>query len=122
MIGKTISHYKILGELGRGGMGVVYKAHDTKLDRIVALKFLPSDLTVNDTDKERFLQEAKAAAALNHPKSFYLLGKIYEQKCDRTLALKNYIKFLEMWKNADEDLPELIDAKKRLKNLNEKVM
>jgi len=56
--------------------------------------------------------------ALYYPKSFYLLGKIYEQKGNRNLALKNYTKFLEMWENADEDLPEIIDAKKRLKNLN----
>jgi serine/threonine protein kinase/Tfp pilus assembly protein PilF len=67
MIGTTISHYKILSKLGEGGMGIVYKAEDTKLDRIVALKFLPSNLTATDTDKARFIQEAKAAAAINHP-------------------------------------------------------
>ena len=67
MIGKTISHYTISDKLGEGGMGIVYKAHDTKLDRIVALKFLPPHLTKSEQDKARFLQEAKAASAIEHP-------------------------------------------------------
>src|SRR3989338_2185420 len=67
MVGTTISHYKILEKLGEGGMGVVYKAQATKLDRLVALKLLPGHLSGSEQDKARFIQEAKAAASLNHP-------------------------------------------------------
>ncbi len=67
MIGETILHYKILEKLGEGGMGEVFKAQDTKLDRFVALKFLPTQLIASEDDKARFIQEAKAASAMNHP-------------------------------------------------------
>src|SRR6266436_6008863 len=65
--GASLSHYRIVSQLGTGGMGEVYLAQDTKLDRKIALKILPADLAANQDRMRRFTQEAKAAAALNHP-------------------------------------------------------
>src|SRR5256885_9881725 len=65
-VGQSIAHYTIRGKLGEGGMGVVYKAHDGHLDRIVALKVLPHDKVADPTRRRRFIQEAKASSSLNH--------------------------------------------------------
>lgn len=67
MIGRTVAHYRITSKLGAGGMGEVFLAEDTRLDRKAAIKFLPAELTADPERRQRFLVEAKAALALNHP-------------------------------------------------------
>ena len=81
MIGRTISHYKVLEKLGEGGMGVVYKAEDIKLKRIVALKFLPRDLMIDSESKRRFYKEAQAAASIDHPHicTIYEVEEVYSK-------------------------------------------
>jgi len=94
MIGQTVSHYEILEKIGEGGMGVVYRARDTKLKRDVALKFLPVHSTQNPEIKRRFIQEAQAAAALDHP-NICVVHEIHEDE-DHTFIVMAYIKGLSL--------------------------
>ena len=94
MIGKTISHYKILEKLGEGGMGIVFQAEDSKLERTVAIKFLPRHISTNSEERLRFKIEAKAAAALNHPN----IATIYaiEETDNEMFIVMEYIDGVEL--------------------------
>ena len=104
LIGKTISHYRIVEQVGQGGMGVVYKAEDTRLLREVAIKILPSYSKIEDQKQLRFLQEARAASAQNHPN----ICTIYD------IGAENDIHFIVMEYVEGKSLRKILDERKRL--------
>src|SRR5579859_7437762 len=104
MVGKQLAHFEIIGKLGEGGMGVVYEAVDHHLDRHVALKILPPDKVANPTRKRRFVGEAKAASALNHPN----IVTIYD------INAANGVDYIAMELVSGRTLEELL-LKRRLK-------
>ncbi len=108
MIGQAISHYKILDKLGEGGMGVVYKAHDETLNRVVALKFLPHYLTSDAAEKDRFYHEARAASALNHP-NITTIFEIKEFENQLYLAME-YVEGKTLKKLVEDETPSMKDV------------
>jgi Tol biopolymer transport system component len=111
MIGKTVSHYKILSKIGGGGMGVVYKAQDLKLSRTVALKFLPPDLTRDEKAKRRFIQEAQAASAMEHS-NICTIFEVDETVDGRMFICMAYYEGRSLKERIDEgelDLGEAVD-------------
>jgi serine/threonine-protein kinase len=89
VLGQTLSHYRIESKLGEGGMGVVYKAHDLRLNRPVAIKVLPPEATANPERKRRLVQEAQTASALNHPNIITIYG--IEEDGDRSCIVMEYV-------------------------------
>lgn len=94
LVGKIILHYKIIEQIGQGGMGVVYKAEDSKLKREVVLKFLSQSLIGGEEENERFKREAKAAAALNHPNIAHVYA--IEEHSGKMFIVMEYIEEREL--------------------------
>lgn len=105
MIGKTISHYRILEKLGEGGMGVVYKAQDIQLQRMAALKFLPPHVASNPEEKARFIHEAQAASALNHPNISTIYG--IEDSPEGLFIAMEYIEGKTLERMAEKEPPSI---------------
>ncbi len=104
MLKKTISYYKIIEKIGQGGMGIVYKAIDIRLNRIVALKILPSPLSLNEKKRQRFIHEAQAESAINHPN----ICQVYD------IGHENDVDYIVMEYVEGETLRQLIDTKGKL--------
>ncbi|MEN8251633.1 MAG: serine/threonine-protein kinase, partial [Bacteroidota bacterium] len=109
MIGSIISHYKILEKLGSGGMGVVYKAQDLKLDRFVALKFLPPSFSNDEEAKQRFIHEAKSASSLEHP-NICNIHEIGETEGDQLFIVMAYYEGETLKKKIDKGSLKVEDA------------
>jgi len=105
MIGKTISHYKILEKLGEGGMGVVYKAQDIQLQRLVALKFLPPHISDHPEEKARFIHEAQSASALNHPNVTTVYG--IEESPEGLFIAMEYVEGKTVKEIAEKESPSI---------------
>jgi eukaryotic-like serine/threonine-protein kinase len=107
--GQTVSHYRLLGKLGQGGMGVVYRAHDIRLDRDVALKFLPTGLTQDPDAKQRFINEARAASALQH-EHICVVHDIDETEDGQLFICMDYYEGRTLREKIDQGLLQIKDA------------
>jgi serine/threonine protein kinase len=125
VIGKMVAHYKIIEEIGQGGLGIVHKAEDTKLKRTVALKFLKVTALGSKEQKARFIREAQAEAAIlsglsqepSQPFLYAMLGLTYKDMGRRDDALLHLRKAMDIWKDADPDFKPAKDPRRALADL-----